>query len=307
MKTLPRSDFDRAVAYLKNQARPLERRLFAFYFEDEPLENVVGELSQFQNGDGGFGNSIEPDFRMPESSPMATNYALGIFREIEAPSSQPSVANGVRYILSCYDSASSTWPMVSPEVNNHPHAPWWHYNAATGKVPAESTGNPTAEIVSALLGWPELLPAGMLERLTRLCLQRIKELSGEIRMHELKAYIKFVDSLPVGGRYEAERKIIELASRSVAREAAAWARYEPSPLFYVSSPDSFLYAGLQPLVKANLDYLIDTQDPEGGWAPNWEWGPDYSEVWDVACQEWQGVKTLENLRLLKAFGRLAKA
>ena len=304
MKTLSRHDFNKARTYLKTQARPLERRLFAFYFENEPMENTVADLAQFQNDDGGFGNAIEPDFRMPESSPMATNYGLQIAWEIAAPSSQPTIANAIKYILTCYDSRSGTWPMVSSEVNNHPHAPWWQFDAAKGKVSAESTGNPTAQIVRSLLAWPEMLPAGLLDTLTSLCLERIADLTGEVSMHELICYTEFVEALPTELRGDSENKIKALVSKTVARDPSAWSSYSPQPLVFVNSPESFLYADLGQVVEANLDYLIDIQDPSGCWMPNWDWGASYPEVWDVARQEWQGVITLNNLRKLQTFGRL---
>lgn len=305
MKTLSRPDFTKARTFLKTQARPLERRLFAFYFEDEPVENTIADLAQFQNDDGGFGNAIEPDFRMPESSPMATDFGLQIAWEIGAPSSQPTIANAVKYVLTCYDAQSGTWPMVSSEVNNHPHAPWWHYDAAKGKVSAESIGNPTAQIVRSLLAWPELLPVGWLDTITGLCLERISNLTGEIGMHELGCYAELVEVLPPEVQGASQDKIKALVSQTVARDPAAWSSYGPQPLFFVTSPESFLCPDLRQAVEANLDSLIDIQDPIGGWTPNWDWGPNYPEVWDIARQEWQGFITLNNLRKLKAFGRLA--
>ncbi len=304
MKTLSTTDFARARSYLKTHARMLERRLFAFYFENEPLDDTVGELSQFQNEDGGFGNAIEPDFRMPESSPMATNMALQIAMQIEAPSSQPSVANAVRYILGCYDARASAWPSASSEINNHPHAPWWHYDAIKKKVAVESAGNPTAQIVRSLLSWPELMPAGFLDSLTNLNLKRILDLPFDAGMHEMLCYLELVEGLPAAKRGPAEARIKDLILLSVARDPAAWAEYGPQPLFFVSSPESILFEDLRPAIEANLDYLIDHQDPAGGWAPNWDWGTSYPEVWSIARLEWQGVITLKNLQKLKAFGRL---
>jgi hypothetical protein len=305
MKTLTQADFNKARTYLKTQARPLERRLFAFYFEHEPMENTLADVAQFQNKeDGGFGNALEPDFRMPESSPMATSFALHLFKEIGAPSEQRVVANAVHYILGCYNPQSGTWPMVSAEVNNHPHAPWWHYDLALRKVPAESTGNPTAQIVSSLLSWPELVPAGLLESLTNLCLERISKLTAKAGMEELSGYLEFVKAVPAEKRGRPEDKLKELVSKIVARHPSAWASYGPQPLVFVDSPESFLYDGLRQAVEDNLDYLVDRQDPAGGWVPNWDWGGDFPEVWDVAHHEWRGVLTLVNLRKLRAFGRL---
>lgn len=66
------SNFDRAKVFIKTKARGLERSLFEYEFENGSQESVLAELITYQNKDGGFGNGIEPDFWLPNSSPMAT-------------------------------------------------------------------------------------------------------------------------------------------------------------------------------------------------------------------------------------------
>ena len=61
MKQLSHEAFDRARQFLKTQARPLDRALFEYRFEDGPIEPVIEELARFQNDDGGFGNGLELD------------------------------------------------------------------------------------------------------------------------------------------------------------------------------------------------------------------------------------------------------
>src|SRR5580698_10806233 len=62
--------------FLLNQARLLERRLFATCFLGQPAAGVVDALRGFQNDDGGFGHGLEPDKRCPASLPIDVEIAL---------------------------------------------------------------------------------------------------------------------------------------------------------------------------------------------------------------------------------------
>ncbi|MFB5759843.1 hypothetical protein [Paenibacillus medicaginis] len=74
MELLTRSEFERAAAFMKHEARSLERALFEYEFESGSFHAVLTELKIYQNEDGGFGNGLEPDLRCPESSALALRY-----------------------------------------------------------------------------------------------------------------------------------------------------------------------------------------------------------------------------------------
>jgi hypothetical protein len=61
---------------------------------------------------------------------------------------------------------------------------------------------------------------------------------------------------------------------------------------------------LREAVEANLDYLIGEQGGDGAWAPTWNWGGLFPEAWPQARRDWQGVLTLDALKVLRAFGRI---
>ena len=82
MKTLSRVAFDRALDFVKAQARPLDRALFEHRFEGAAAERVIAELARFQNDDGGFGHALEPDLRTPTSSALATELGLRTLEEL---------------------------------------------------------------------------------------------------------------------------------------------------------------------------------------------------------------------------------
>ena len=111
---------------LKTQARALERSLFEYHFEDGTVDAVVFELGKFQNNDGGFGNALEPDMRSPSSSALATEMGLQTLAKLGVSADDPSVMNAVAYVLNSLDPDTLTWRVVPLDVNDHPHAPWWH-------------------------------------------------------------------------------------------------------------------------------------------------------------------------------------
>lgn len=70
MKTLSKRAFDRTIQFISEIGRPLEQALCAHHFTEPCPEQVISELAKYQNEDGGFGHGLEPDFRLPASSPM---------------------------------------------------------------------------------------------------------------------------------------------------------------------------------------------------------------------------------------------
>ena len=72
------------------------------------------------------------------------------------------------------------------------------------------------------------------------------------------------------------------------------------PLFFVDGPDSSVYPVLKAEVEAELVYLIDMQDAQGAWYPNWNWG-QYDEVWEELKPEIAAMVTANNLLSLRKF------
>jgi hypothetical protein len=68
--------------FMQNEARPSEKCLYLYHFENGALSDVLAALASFQNADGGFGHALEPDLRLQESSVIATTIAFQHFREL---------------------------------------------------------------------------------------------------------------------------------------------------------------------------------------------------------------------------------
>jgi len=80
MPQLSGKAFDRAGNFITNSARSLERALFDYHFGSGSGLDVLIKLKKFQNEEGGFGQGIEPDLRMPVSSPFSISVALQVLQ-----------------------------------------------------------------------------------------------------------------------------------------------------------------------------------------------------------------------------------
>jgi hypothetical protein len=89
MRKLSSEQFSKARDFLLTKARPLDRAMFRFEFEQGSASDVLKELEIFQNEDGGFGNALEPDFRLPDSSAMASTIALPAEVDRDAADGRP--------------------------------------------------------------------------------------------------------------------------------------------------------------------------------------------------------------------------
>lgn len=138
--------FARASDFVLRNARLLDRRLFAYLFEDGPREPVLDALRAYRNEDGGFGNALEPDKRCLQSQPVDAEVALEILDLVGA--SDDLMVDDLCDWLDRNADASGGLPFALPSVNAYPHAPWWR----TDPAPPPSI-NPTGAIVATLTKW----------------------------------------------------------------------------------------------------------------------------------------------------------
>jgi len=295
--------FDRAAQFIVDEGRPLEVARFAVHFEDGDLDAVDDELSDFQNEDGGFGNALEPDLRCPESSVAATTLALRILSETGAPPSTDLVENAVDYLVDAYDSDLCGWVKVPPEVNDHPHAPWWrHPDGEAGNDPASDWDLFNVQVLAQLYDYSVLVPEDLLEEVTQQALATLAGLPDALEMHAFKGYLQLASRVDSDRAASLVTKLTRVAETIVVRDPARWGEYVPGPLWIAPSPSARL-AGLVAFnLDAHLDHLLAAQQPNGTWLPPWRWGEP--AVWAVAEKEWSGILTLEALLTLREFGRI---
>ncbi|MBI5959039.1 MAG: hypothetical protein HY866_09910 [Chloroflexi bacterium] len=303
MLLLDQTAQDKAAAFFEDHARPLERRLYAYHFQAGSRESVLEELAKFQNPDGGFGHALEPDFRLPESSALATTHALQILREMGAAPSHPLVQKSIRYLVSTYNADHMVWPMIPPHTSQAPHAPWWTYRDDLSLW----INNPRPEVVGYFFEYESLVPGDLCARLLEAVVNHLESLPESTEMHDdLLCYVRLAETktLPENARVRIVNKIEQIAARSITTDPAAWSGYAFRPLKLVGHPGALCAAQFAAAVQLNLDYEIEHQGDDGAWHPYWTWGDLFPEAWPVAAQEWRGVLTLNTLKALRAFARL---
>jgi hypothetical protein len=299
----------RAKAFIYEQGRPLEQRLYAYYFEKGTAEDVLTELARFQNTDGGFGNGLEPDLRLPDSSVITTTVGLQVLRDLGALEDHPLVRGAMRYLLETYDPEIEAWPIIPPNVDDAPHAPWWAYSENLAEGWGGFLANPRAEIVGYLYDYAGLVPKELLEHLSDAALSHLASMPDRIEMHDLLCYLRLIETrtLPDKARDKILCKLTKAVNLVVDRDPSSWGSYGIKPLDVATSPDSPLAEMLADEIELNLDYAIDQQQPDGSWAPTWSWGDAYSKAWEEAKREWSGHLTVRTLKVLQNFGRLDKS
>ena len=306
MAKLTRKAQERAGAFVFEHARPLEQRLFSYHFQDGAAEDVLAELTDYQNPDGGFGRALEPDFRLPDSSAIATTVGLQILRKVKAGEDHPLVQGAIRYLLDTYDVERSAWPIIPGNADEAPHAPWWGYDDELPERWGGFLANPRAEIVGYLCDYSGLVPGDLLSDLVGETVSHLEGMPDKMEMHDLLCYIRLSETqaLPEDVRTAIVRKLHRTVDCTVDRDPATWEKYGLKPLAVVDSPDSAFAPMLAREIDLNLDYEIEHQQEDGSWAPNWSWASTFLEAWEEAEREWKGVLTVKTLRALRSFGRL---
>jgi hypothetical protein len=307
-KLLSQERYAQARAYLLKSARPLEAAIFRYRFEEGDAENVYTELAKFQNSDGGFGKALEPDLRLPASSPLATTSALQRLRMLHAPAQHFLVDGAIRYLVAAYDAAYQSWPLVPPDAEHAPHAPWWNQEGLAERF-GNFAVNPRAEVVGYLhefVDESDLQAVTLRDTLTPVVfqdlLQRTEQLSGDA----FHCCQRLVDSpgLPGSMAVDLQRWLLRMADTAVATDPATWSGYVLSPLQVAPDRTAPMGIPLSHVLPANLDFVIDSQADDGSWAPTWSWFGAYPEDWPQAQREWRGVLTLERLEWLHAYDRI---
>lgn len=307
MRMLPLDRWQAARSFLLQQARPLEAARFRFHFEHGAADDVLAALATFQNRDGGFGHALEPDLRTPASSALATSVALQIVAEVNAPATHPLVQGAVAYLLATYDSATQRWRIIPPEAEHSPRAFWWAAEGLEERFNHFGL-NPRAELLGAL--WrradPQVIP--WLEMLTAAVVDSLAATNAPPSDNELHCLLRLAESpnLPKHLHARLHTYLHSAVLATVVTTPERWHEYVLRPLAVAPSPHSPFAALFAEAIQANLDFLLETQGRNGAWEPTWSWAALDEAAWCEAERAWKGVLTLEALRALSAWGRLAE-
>lgn len=307
MLQLSQADLQAAKCYLFAHGRKVDQQLFAYYFEGGQAASVIAALVPYQNADGGFGHGLEPDLRTAASTAIATQQAFNFLRAVGAPSSEPTVQHAIEYLLATFDQAAQVWPIVGPEVEDEPHAPWWTYT----NTPTNFGGflaNPRAALVGFLHDHHTLVPGDLLAGLTATVIAHLEAQPDQLDMHDLHCYLSLANSpcLPAADRARVVDKLQRASPQTIALDPDLWDGYVLLPLDAAPTPTAILAPTLDlAALAANLDLWIETQLPDGSWPLSWAWDFVDKDGWARAERDWKGYHIVQRLYTLHAYGRLA--
>ncbi|NQW21358.1 MAG: hypothetical protein HQ477_11675 [Chloroflexi bacterium] len=304
MTSLSKSAFDRAAEFIQTQARLLERVQFEYHFESGPVSAVLEELEKYQTSDGGFGHGIEPDLRMPFSSPFSSSVAFQILTEVEVPASNQMVQAGIAYLRQSFDGSLGGWDPTGPLVNQSPHALCWNYTPVDNELDAIKRSNPGAELLGYLLLYENYVDEQFIRKVTESVLRTFDELPDDMEIHSMLCFMRLLESAPSDLIDNLLPKLKRGVRLVIGKSVNDWKAYGARPLWFASKPTSLLAKTLADLIPVQLDYEIESQSETGSWRPNWTWG-QYEDGWEEARLEWSGYLTLRNLMAVKAWGRIS--
>ena len=277
--------------FVARNARLLERRVFAALFDGGPARAVVRALAAYQNEDGGFGNALEPDKRDPASQPVDVQFALETMDAVSA-FDHAMALRACDWLVTVSTSEGGV-PFALPSVMEHRRAPWWE----TGSEPPANL-NPTAAILGVL--FKHRIAHAWIAPATTFCWEAIARID-RTEFHELMPVLAFLEHVPERAR--AERAMAQVLERIAAPGAVEFdpgaSGYVHMPLEWSPSPHSpcrKLFSDLQ--IVTHLAALAARQQADGGWPISWD------TVSPGVSIEWRGVRTVEALKVLKAYGVL---
>ncbi len=309
MLKLSNESFLKVSHLLKNEVRDLEKYLYEYYFQDGNSENVVKELKKYQNDDGGFGKALESDFRQPNSSPMATSIGIRFLLEIEETKDTKNIIKSAfNYFEYTFNKKRNGWYALTKEVNDHPHAPWWHYDEEKDiTIIDKNWGNPSAEILAYLYKYKEYLNEIDINCLIEYAIQYIEAKTKFESENELFCYIKLFEVLPDEIKSKLKKRISYGISQVIEYNPGKWGEYVPLPLDFVPSPEKERFGVKSYKIDENLDYYIQLIEGTEGGLINPPWGDSfYQGGLTPAYNEWKGVLTLKILKTLDNYNRIEK-
>ncbi|MBS4538591.1 hypothetical protein GOQ27_08955 [Clostridium sp. D2Q-11] len=305
MKNLSNKALNNAEEAIKKFSRPLVKSIFQSEFYSGTTKKIIEELKKYQNEDGGFGNGLEPDFRLPNSSPMATSVGLRLLSDLDyLKEVKEMIKKAINYLEKTFDKDRMGWFAVPKEVNDYLHTPWWHYNEEEGMTVIDRNwGNPSAEIIAYLYKYREYIKTLDIDGLVKYGIDYIQNKEKFDSENEVFCYIKLYEVLPVSLQEELKEPIAKGINQTIVYDENRWYEYVPRPSDFVDDPNKFRFGIKESQIQKDLDYLIRELEDEGKILP--PWGKSfYTDEFRDAYNHWIGILTLKALKKLQNHGRI---
>ncbi|XMB86510.1 hypothetical protein RJG79_01560 [Mycoplasmatota bacterium WC44] len=288
---------NQTLPFVKNKGRMLDYFLILNLFSNDDYEKeIVDELLKYQNGDGGFGNGLEPDNQMPYSSTLATNIACDIIESLTTSSKFEIIKDIVLFFESTYKEKTKSFDFVTKDIMNYPHAVWWNIEGI------DNFGylNPNPEVIGFLYKYRECLTKFNIDELKNYMVDYIKDnITDCDQEHSLYSIRRMINRMESYNGI-CENLLLKQEDKLIVTDEEKWKTYVGEPIKFIKDKDHPLYLKYEEYIWKNLGYTISSIC-DGVWYPNWQWY-QYNDVFENEVKyQWMGYITYEKLKLLKSF------
>jgi hypothetical protein len=307
VKKLTREQFNKAAQFLKTQAQDIDRAMYEHFFKNKILDEVVDVLAAYQNEDGGFG-TLDYDIGYPYSCLKHTESACRyIFALKHISENHPMIKRLILYIIENYNRISGEWDNLTvPAVNDYPHAPWWGHSKNESFVPKSRAEmithydpNTNSALAGILVKYSSLVPKDILNEVMSIVIDKIN--SGyEFGQYGMMSDIYFLNALKDENMKQGLLKTLMGDGKLISLLDDNWGTENAYKLCtWIDTPEHPYYTMYKDAVYNNFDFLIESQEADGSWSPNWSWGEP--EIWGRIINRLKGVLTYKFLWTLKKF------
>jgi hypothetical protein len=308
MKKLSKVAFLQIGDWIYRNARPLELALWKYFFENGNVNDVLTILQYYQNDDGGFGKTIEPDNWNPESTPYTAQFVIKMLRGLDfIDITHPIYAGIIKFLEKTEFKSEYGWFFTIPSNNNFPRGDWWTYSPDGNVVQSVGT---TASLCGFILRFAEKSSA-IYEIARKYALMLIERLKNKTEHGDMgvSGYYELADDIQAAG-LESEfdfsflsEKVSFLVCEKILKEKD---NFMANPLEFITSPKSKYFNDNKDEVEAALDSIIEGRNEDGVWNIPWEWHNEFTVSKNFAISEnwWKSAKAIDKLLLLRNFGRL---
>jgi len=299
---LSKDNFVKAEGYIETNARPLDKALYEFEFKNGSPQAVLEILNPYQNEDGGFGKALEPDFRIKESSVLATTLALQYVNELNLSKPIEMIERGIHYLVREIQQFSEDshlryfWYLVPREIDQSLCAPWWIVEKNEPPEIEEWT-NPSVEVIGYLLRYSQFVPRSLLDDIL-LDLQSFFKLVPKLSGSVYYKFLCFKRLIPHVSK-EFQTDILTLIDRTFETpELLDEQKFREIKIQrLITEKSSYLFQKYPEKITELIENEVKRLGDDGGSHPNWKWGEH--ELWKQVEREWTGKFTYELLSALK--------
>lgn len=309
MKKLSQEAYVKISEWVHRNARSLDLALWQYYFENESKEAILSALAYYQNSDGGFGNTIDPDNWNPDSTPYNAQIVIKMLRQTGFIDVTHPIYQGIfSYLEKTGHKADYGWFFTIPSNDYHPHGVWWDYNAQTNTYQSIGT---TASLSGFILcyGDKESNLYEMALSYTEILIERLKSTTeyGDMGVGGYCELLEDIETAGITERFDyayLRDKVPCLVRNKIRNETN---NFMANPLEFITSPNSRFYEENKQEVDKALDLIIEKRPVGDVWSIPWEWynGDKYPKAFAISENWWKSFKAIEKLLQLKSFGRLS--